>query len=218
MATGGRDPNDKNSSTNNGFHPFKKPAKPGAKLSEGQVADQARDLLVSYVFNQVHFDSSQIPNADTLRQPGTPSGPPIKNCKDVAKALIRIADEIDADEAFNRQMVSITPDMANKSLFMTVALEVFDGGNVITWGRIVSIFHFAYRLALKSLGEIDSCIKIVRRCVEWIVEFIRNHIAAWIINQGGWEAVIECISTPQFQLVSFLSLTIATIAWIYWRR
>jgi len=218
MATGGRDPdeNDLPRDRADSFHPFHNTS--GGNLSPRQVADQGRDLIVEYINVLVPFDRSIVPNANALREPNTPRGPPIRNYKEVANALIKIADEIDGNAEFNRHIESITSNQANKELLFKVALQVLDNGRTITWGRIVSIFHFAFRLAMKSLGEFDSCLQVVRSCVEWIVDFIYEHVSSWIISQGGWEAVISWVSTPQVQLVGLLSVTVATIFWICWKR
>ncbi|EMP23822.1 Apoptosis regulator BAX [Chelonia mydas] len=70
-----------------------------------------------------------------------------------------------------------------KDVFFRVAAEMFSDGT-FNWGRVVALFYFACKLVLKAL-----CTKVpelVRTIVGWTLEYLREHVLAWIQAQGGW--------------------------------
>ncbi|XP_054850884.1 apoptosis regulator BAX-like isoform X2 [Eublepharis macularius] len=67
----------------------------------------------------------------------------------------------------------------------------------INWGRIVVFFYFAYRVIAQSSS---SCFQSV---LDWAMAFLRDHLAAWIQQQGGWRETRE---HPQlYRLMCLLS-------------
>ncbi|KAM7134128.1 apoptosis regulator BAX isoform 1-T1 [Macrochelys suwanniensis] len=76
---------------------------------------------------------------------------------------------------------------APKDVFFRVAAEMFSDGT-FNWGRVVALFYFACKLVLKAL-----CTKVpelVRTIVGWTLEYLRDHVLAWIQAQGGWPPLL----------------------------
>ena len=62
----------------------------------------------------------------------------------------------------------------------------------VNWGRILTLFSFGYRIAVRvlQLGErIADFAQTLKNVVSNVVTFIRDTsegIASWIASQGGW--------------------------------
>ncbi|NWH75748.1 BAX regulator, partial [Piaya cayana] len=81
------------------------------------------------------------------------------------------------------RMIEQVGSQPPKEVFFRVAAEMFSDGT-FNWGRVVALFYFACKLVLKAL-----CTKVpelVRTILSWTLEFVRDHVLAWIQAQGGW--------------------------------
>ena len=68
------------------------------QLSEEEVGDQARQLLLGFIDDRLRHDGyGDRIEPSMLQAPNTPSGPPIHHVTEVALALRRIGDELDGD-------------------------------------------------------------------------------------------------------------------------
>ena len=68
------------------------------QLSEEEVGDQARQLLLGFIQDRLRNDGyGHEVDTHMLQAPNTPSGPPIHRVNEVAAALRRIGDELDGD-------------------------------------------------------------------------------------------------------------------------
>lgn len=65
----------------------------------------------------------------------------------------------------------------------------------INWGRILTLFSFGYRIAVRVLhleGIVDFA-HTLKNVVSNVVTFIRDTtegIARWIASQGGWVSLL----------------------------
>ena len=102
--------------------------------------------------------------------------------RDIANCLQRIGDDLSNNHQLNHLISSIkvTPDTAYKT-FLSVASNVFADGT-INWGRVVSLFYFAYKLALQVVNQLP----LVDIVIGWVVKYVTEKLAWWIAARGGW--------------------------------
>ncbi|XP_050409996.1 apoptosis regulator BAX [Patella vulgata] len=168
-------------------------------LSRDDVSNQARLLLNKFIKERMEQDMIQdSPSLSDLIEPGTPVGPPMDHAREVGRALRCIGDELDKDERMLNLIARVPPEAEHKT-FLNVASEIFKDG-VVNWGRIVALFYFAYKICLKALDRIP----LIRAMINLVVDFIRDHVAGWIIGRGGWEAIVEYFGTPTKQVAVIL--------------
>lgn len=205
MASGGRDD-----------HPLAFPYGRGRRvhrqLSTNDIGNQARYLINSFVHDRLASDGLQAPEVSELIEPNTPQGPEIAHYREVAHTLRVIADELDGDTNL-RNLIDRIPPNAPKQSFLNVAREIFRDG-VYNWGRITALFYLAYKMALKALNQIP----LIRTIVELIVNFIQDHLAQWIIDRGGWEAIQEYLGSTTAQCISVMVAGVLASALIIYAK
>ncbi|KAL7977369.1 hypothetical protein Chor_009318 [Crotalus horridus] len=59
-----------------------------------------------------------------------------------------------------------------------VSEELFASG--VNWGRIVVFFYFTYEVARQSASSFFGNV------MDWAMNFLRDRLALWIEQQGGW--------------------------------
>ena len=69
--------------------------------------------------------------------------------------------------------------------FASIAADIFSDGK-INWGRVVAVIYFGYRMAVKVLFE-GGFLKTI---IKWIIKFIYERLAQWIVQSGGWVSII----------------------------
>lgn len=185
-------------------------------LSRDDIGNQGRMLMMSFIHERLSQDHVvNVPAIDELQEPGTPTGPPLEHMKEIARALRCIADEIDQDHRIQKVIDKVPPG-ASQSTFLHVANDFFQDG-VFSWGRVATLFYFGYKMVLKALDKIP----LVRTIINWVITFLVDKVAPWIIARGGWEAIVEYFGTPGWQVVGILlgGMTIAGAVVLYksWR-
>ncbi|KAI4903703.1 hypothetical protein NFI96_008236 [Prochilodus magdalenae] len=131
--------------------------------------------------------------------------------KGVVDQLLKIADDLNRNAELQHLISTVEANCA-QDVFMTVARSIFTDG--INWGRIVALFHLAYQLIYKALTQ--NHFEIIGTIISWLLQFIREHISAWIRQQGGWEAVVRSVS--RWRTVSIIAAVAFIVAAVYWRR
>lgn len=139
--------------------------------------------------------------------------------KDVAHAIRDIGDRLSNDHTLNNMIgqVRVSKDSAFDT-FLIVAQQIFADG-VYNWGRIVTLFYFGYKLAVRVVNEIP----LVKMIIEWVVKFIKDRLAKWIFEQGGWEALLDHIKNLRerhnMEFLFTCGLAVSILGLIYlWRR
>ncbi|XP_041365419.1 apoptosis regulator BAX-like [Gigantopelta aegis] len=160
------------------------------------ITNQGRYLLNTFIYERMVQDGIQnVPALDELQEPGTPTGPPMQHVTEIARALRCIGDQLDGDVRLQNAINRVAPD-ASRSTLMNVAQQIFADG-IFNWGRVTALFYLAYKLAVKALDRIP----LIRATINVIVDFIRDKVARWIIERGGWEAIVEYFGTPAKQVM-----------------
>uniref|UniRef100_A0A672HN02 Bcl-2 Bcl-2 homology region 1-3 domain-containing protein n=1 Tax=Salarias fasciatus TaxID=181472 RepID=A0A672HN02_SALFA len=99
----------------------------------------------------------------------------------LAKMLHAIGEELDNNKEL-QALINSSDLMPARDHFMWVVNEVFEHG--ITWTRIVVLFYFAGRMAVKA--NLPQSVRDLRR---------------WIRRHGGWVCLID--HTPHFRLTLY---------------
>ncbi|KAI0983844.1 hypothetical protein GJ496_006739 [Pomphorhynchus laevis] len=132
--------------------------------------------------------------------------------KKVAQALRVIGDQLDRNERL-QGLITRVPINSPYDTFKAVAAEIFADGT-FNWGRIVTLFYFAYKLLLQALSKVS----LVRIVIEWTSRFVVEFVAPWIVEKGGWvNAMSKNIrSINSGMLTVFLSGMLAayTLLWL----
>ena len=148
-----------------------------------EIAEQSRQLFLYFLTDRLAKDGH---DQGCIRQiteehrefqiePSSPT-------RRVAEAIKLIGDELDADQHLNGLLRRLhVASSTAYGTFRRVALQIFQDG-YFNWGRIVTLFFFGYRLALRVLTE-SSIIKMI---IGWIVRFIYEICSIWIAEHGGW--------------------------------
>ncbi|KAJ8390522.1 hypothetical protein AAFF_G00103190 [Aldrovandia affinis] len=159
--------------------------------TEEHVVEETEEVFCSYVFyryNQEREQGDKLPSDPEIMalQPDKTS----QMCR-VGQQLAVIGDDINRRYDLNfMEMLSqlaLTPDNAY-DYFCKIAKSLFDSG--INWGRVIALLSFGYRMALHVFQQ--GMTGFLSRIARFIGDFLlRNRIAQWIAQQGGWVAALE---------------------------
>ncbi|XP_038059843.1 apoptosis regulator BAX-like [Patiria miniata] len=175
----------------------------GMRQSQRQhpdFGDQTTEILSVFLNDQFKRDSIRgAPKLDG--HVGSLSPEQIEQCREVASYLRKIWDTVnqDLDVRFKRFIDSVTPDEPMKAI-IAVAKEAFDESG-INWGRIITLFYFAYKICVKVLKYLPDVPSWVNQLIKEIVTLLVTKAADWIINQGGW--AIPSVSTVDVFNISY---------------
>ncbi|XP_028652475.1 bcl-2 homologous antagonist/killer-like [Erpetoichthys calabaricus] len=160
--------------------------------SEEQVIEETESVFCSYVFHRYQQESQteegEVPKDPEILdlQPRLYSTP-----YRVGHQLAIIGDDINRryDHEFRRMLsqLALTPQNAY-IYFCKIATSLFE--SEINWGRVIALLGFGYRMALHVFQQgITGFLSQIGR---FIADFLlRNRIAQWIAQQGGWVAVLD---------------------------
>ncbi|KAL4645820.1 bcl-2 homologous antagonist/killer [Arapaima gigas] len=216
MATGGRkDPLEPSESEpgKDGEHPD----------TEEHVLEDTAEVFYSYVRYRYHQEMEQgeqpPPDPEIMALQHNENSP---MCR-VGQQLAIIGDDINRryDLSFTRMLsqLALTPDNAYE-YFCKIANSLFDSG--INWGRVIALLSFGYRMALHVFQQgITGFLSSIMR---FICDFLlRNRIAQWIAQQGGWVNTLVPWCTTLHTHCSLLPCTDSalyplwlSLSWLLW--
>lgn len=176
--------------------------------SQDEVTESTPSIFTSFIVNRMDNDGYDVPNNLRERRPRN-------NEKEIAKVLQRIGDDMSNNTQLNHLIGSmrVTPDTAYKT-FVSVASQIFQDGT-INWGRIVTLFYFAYKLAVQVLNQLP----LIDIVIGWVTKFVAEKLSSWIWNRGGWGAVREYFGATPTQLfcVFCAGVALSSLFWL-WKK
>jgi len=66
-------------------------------------------------------------------------------------------------------------------------------------------------MAKKAISKVS----VIRTIIEWVVKFIKDYVASWIISRGGWKAIQEYFGSTTGQAVGVFLTGIITALYVY---
>ncbi|XP_056612545.1 apoptosis regulator BAX [Triplophysa dalaica] len=185
-------------------------ARAGEDVMDDAIIQQGAVLLRGYVIERIHVEDPgmRVGHEDLGGRPQDADDPQIK---DVVDQLLKIADDLNKNAELQHLINTVQANCA-QDVFMTVARSIFEDG--INWGRVVALFHLAYRLIYKALTQ--NHFETIRTIIRWFLQFIKENISVWIRAQGGWEGVVRSVS--RWRNVSCIAAVAFIVAVVYWRR
>ncbi|XP_047134886.1 apoptosis regulator BAX [Hydra vulgaris] len=176
--------------------------------SSNQVIESTPELFTQFLVNRMENDNIEVPEELRNRsRNGTVN-------KEVAHCLKRIGDDLVNNHQLNDliSLIHVTPKTAYET-FYDVASHVFEDGT-INWGRIATLFYFAYKLAIQVIKQL-SLVEIV---IGWVQKFVIDRLAQWIAERGGWNAVQEYFDSTTVQFYGVFAAVILFAYKLFFRR
>ncbi|XP_063153706.1 bcl-2 homologous antagonist/killer [Candoia aspera] len=160
--------------------------------SEDLVAQQTLEVFQSYAFHRYQQEQEQTegdvpvdPEIAAIQQE------PDSVNSQVGRRLAMIGDDINAryDKEFSEMLKSLQPSRDNAyDYFIRIASSLFESG--INWGRVIALLGFGYRMAIYVYQH--GMTGFLRSIAQYMTDFVlRNRIARWIAQQGGWVAALN---------------------------
>ncbi|XP_076344266.1 bcl-2-related ovarian killer protein homolog B-like [Tachypleus tridentatus] len=167
--------------------------------SQDEVVSQAETLCCRFLRNKLRSFGviHRKLGLQRLRSLSQIGGDPLM--VEVGDQLRQVADILERQNPRLFQSVissvglqSLSNEAAMVHLFQKVADEIIR--SEISWGRIVAMYCVAGALALDCvrLGHPEFVLGLMRG----MGSVIEGNGAAWIVQQGGWEALLTCFKNP----------------------
>ncbi|XP_034279192.1 apoptosis regulator BAX-like isoform X2 [Pantherophis guttatus] len=96
--------------------------------------------------------------------------------------MFRILQELRSNADITRMAESVISENPLHGL-AEVSEEMFATG--VNWGRIVVFFYFTFEVGRQSASS------FFRDVMDWAMNFLRDRLALWIEQQGGWNALLN---------------------------
>ncbi|XP_034723395.1 apoptosis regulator BAX [Etheostoma cragini] len=182
----------------------------GEDVIDDPIMEQGAVILRGYVIERMNTEEpSQHVSPEILG--GRPNEQQDPQIKEVVEQLIKIADEINRNTELHH-LVSHVPDDCARNIFMNVARKIFADG--INWGRVVALFHLAYRLIFKAMNS--NRLENIRTIISWVLQVIKELLYGWLVQQGGWEGVIRGIS--RWRTLTIVASVALVAAIVFYRK
>ncbi|KAM3822438.1 apoptosis regulator BAX-like [Vipera latastei] len=102
--------------------------------------------------------------------------------------MFRIFQELRNNAEVTRMAESITGENLLRAL-AEISEEMFATG--INWGRIIVFFYFTYEVVRQSARSFFGDV------MDWAMNFIRDRLALWIEQQGGWSGLLNFLPSSE---------------------
>ncbi|XP_030016160.1 apoptosis regulator BAX [Sphaeramia orbicularis] len=185
-------------------------AEGGEDVCDDPILEQGAVVLRGYVIERINTEDPDR-NVSSVDLGGRPNEQQDPNIKEVVEQLLRIADEMNRNAELQHLISQVQGNCA-QDIFMQVARSIFADG--INWGRVVALFHLAYRLIHKALTT--NHLENIRLVISWVLQVIRDTLYSWIVQQGGWEGVIRGFS--RWRTVAIVASVALVAAFVYYRK
>ncbi|XP_042266187.1 apoptosis regulator BAX [Thunnus albacares] len=182
----------------------------GEDVIDDPIMEIGAVVLRGYVIERINTEDPvrHVSSEDLGGRPNEQQDPQIK---EVVEQLLKIADELNKNAELQRLINQVQGNCA-QDIFMKVARSIFADG--INWGRVVALFHLAYRLIHRALTT--NHLENIRLVISWVLQVIRERLYSWIVQQGGWEGVINGIS--RWRTVAIAASVVLVATFVYYRR
>ncbi|XP_049573493.2 apoptosis regulator BAX isoform X1 [Syngnathus scovelli] len=182
----------------------------GEDVIDDPILEQGAIVLRGYVIERINTEDPcrQVTSEDLGGRSNEQQDPQIK---EVVEQLLKIADELNRNAELQRLINQVQGNCA-RDIFMKVARNIFADG--INWGRVVALFHLAYRLIYKALTT--NHLENIRLIISWVLQVIREKLYSWLVQQGGWEGVIRGWS--HWRTVTLVASVILVATIVYYKR
>lgn len=185
-------------------------AEGGEDVVDDPIMEQGAVVLRGYVIERInHAEPDRHISSEDLGGRSEEQQDP--HVKEVVDQLLKIAEELNRNAELQR-LINHVPGNCAQDIFMKVARSIFADG--INWGRVVALFHLAYRLIYKAITT--NHLENIRTIIGWVLQFIREQLYSWIVQQGGWEGVIQGIS--RWRTAAMVASVVLAAAFIYYRK
>jgi len=174
---------------------------------ERQVAEDTQKIFRSFIFTRLISEIERDTEDGDLNVAEIPNSV-INNIQEEKKDIEKMGEDPNdqmyielgqvlanlGDEVHNKygnefkfivSELNLQEEFAYES-FTKIARRLFSDG--CNWGRIVSLFLFAYEIAVSFIRRGSTGIRsFLRRILRYFVGFLfKEKIVNWIIEQGGW--------------------------------
>ncbi|KAF7212933.1 apoptosis regulator BAX [Nothobranchius furzeri] len=185
-------------------------AEGGEDVIDDPILEQGVVVLRGYVIERMNTEdpSRHVCPEDLGGRTHEQEDPQVK---EVVEQLLKIADELNRNAEFQRLINQVQANCAQE-VFMMVARSIFIDG--INWGRVVALFHLAYRLIYRALTT--DHLENIRMVISWVLQVIRDLLYPWLVQQGGWVGVIQNFS--QWRTVAIVASVVVVATFVYYRK
>lgn len=180
-------------------------AEGGEDVCDDPILEQGVVVLRSYVIERINTEDPSR-HVDAVDLGGRPHEQDDPEVKEVVEQLLKIADELNRNVEFQRLINQVQGNCA-KEVFMMVARSLFIDG--INWGRVVALFHLAYRLIYKALTT--NHLENIRMVISWVLQVIRELLYPWLVQQGGWVGVIHSFPWRNVAIAASVAVVAALV-------
>ncbi|KAF6733555.1 Apoptosis regulator BAX [Oryzias melastigma] len=185
-------------------------AEGGEDVFDDPILEQGAVVLRGYVIERINLQDPglHVSSEDLGGRPNEQKDPQVK---EVVEQLLKIADDLNRNAELQR-LINQAAGNGVREIFMKVARSIFADG--INWGRVVALFHLAYKLIYKALTT--NHLENIRTVISWVLQVIKEQLYSWLVQQGGWVGVIQSFS--RWRRVTIAASIVLVAAFVYYRK